>query len=553
MTQTDLGPYRIIRKIATGGMAEIFLARQRSLEGLERTVVLKRVHPRYSKNDEFVTMFLDEARLMAALSHPNIAQVFDVGKINSSYFLVMEYVRGPTLGELLQAALRKFAHGLPPRESVSIAVSIAEALHYVHERHDELGRRLNIVHRDLNPANVIVSYDGAVKLIDFGIAKTAYRVYETRTGVIKGTYGYIAPEQFTSAAPVDHRADIFALGVILYEMSVGKHPFDVSDEQELLERIFAANYKRPRQVNPRVPQALDSIISGCLAPHPEGRPEDVPALIGALIGYVADERLIATMSDVAALTRELVPDRDGPAPLRKRTISSVLQAPRREPTSTQSVARQRLNTLPIPASAGTEEATVGPPSSVDSAHRTIEVHPDLDLDVVPASELTEQLRAPPDRADGSRRASERAKRRPPSSRVVVHSQPLSSDTMTRRFPIRRLTLVVPLIALAAVLAILLVFQLRTPNRAASPNLERREDVAEVASPTEHRLSIISEPSGAQVWINGRLIGKRTPVTVTLPIRQAAVWVKVSLNAHVAQEREVQAAAGEARFVLKARK
>ncbi|MGB0680866.1 MAG: serine/threonine protein kinase, partial [Polyangiales bacterium] len=221
-----IGPYRIVRKLAAGGMAEIFLAKQRGLEGVERSVVLKRILPEHHNDEEFVTMFLDEARLLAALAHPNIAQTFDLGRQGLSYYLVMEYVRGPTLWKVLRRAAKTGGRGLPEREALSIVLGVAEALAYVHERHDEFGRPLNIVHRDLNPANVILSYDGAVKLIDFGIAKAASKVHQTRTEVVKGTYGYIAPEQLNQASQVDHRTDVYALGVLMYEVCVGRHPFE---------------------------------------------------------------------------------------------------------------------------------------------------------------------------------------------------------------------------------------------------------------------------------------------------------------------------------------
>jgi len=336
----DFGPYRIVRRLAIGGMAEIYLARQRGIEGVERAVVIKRILPTHSRNEEFVTMFLDEARLLAALSHPNIVQVFDAGRVADSYFLGMEYVRGPTLGSLLAAARGP----LPFREALTIALAIAEALAYVHERRDELGRPLNIVHRDLNPANVIVSYDGALKLIDFGIAKAATKVYETRTEVIKGTYGYIAPEQQTRAAPVDHRADVFALGVLLYEMCLGEHPFDTRQESNMLDKLLAAKYKRPRQVNAGFPKVLDRLIVSCLAPHPEGRPDGMRTVITEIEGHMAEHRLLPTLGVVAECVRRLVPDTEGPAPL-KPLVVPPRRAGAAEPTGTARIpleSRQRV-------------------------------------------------------------------------------------------------------------------------------------------------------------------------------------------------------------------
>ncbi|MCZ7681979.1 MAG: serine/threonine protein kinase [Sandaracinaceae bacterium] len=309
----DIGPYRIVRQLAMGGMAEIYLARQRGLEGIERTVVLKRILERHAHDAEFVTMFLDEARLLAALSHPNIAQVFDVGQVEGTYYLVMEHVRGPTLGKLLASAREAGAAALPRREALGVGLAVAEALHYVHERKDELGRPLDIVHRDLNPANVIVSYDGAVKLIDFGIAKAATKVYETRTGVVKGTYGYIAPEQLLGETPVDRRADVFALGILLYEMCAGVHPYDVSDEPNLIDRVLEARYRRPREVRPDIAPELDDLIARCLKPRPAGRPDDMAVVIEALAGHLAAQRMVPTQHALAALARRLVPTARGRA------------------------------------------------------------------------------------------------------------------------------------------------------------------------------------------------------------------------------------------------
>lgn len=321
----NFGPYQIVRRLAVGGMSEVFLARHIGIEGLERQVVIKRIRQGLSNDEEFRTMFLDEARLMAALSHPNIAQVFDLGQMEGSYHLVMEYVRGPTLNTLLHATSKHGHKSFPLSIALGIGLGIAEALAYVHSRRDELGRPLRIVHRDLKPANIIVSYDGAVKLIDFGIAKAASKVYETRTGVIKGTYGYIAPEQLARGASVDHRVDVFAMGVILYEMCVGAHPFDISDEPNLLERILNARYVRPRKASPEIPKSLDKLIASCLAPHPEGRPEDM----NALVKLITEEQLLlghcASMAAIGNLVRNLVQDTEGHAPV--KSLVSISPAP----------------------------------------------------------------------------------------------------------------------------------------------------------------------------------------------------------------------------------
>jgi len=382
----EIGSYRIIRKIAEGGMAEIFLARQRGIEGLERTVVLKRIQEAYCDNDEFVTMFLDEARLMAVLSHPNLAQVVELGREGrDGYYLVVEYVRGPTLRELLNAAQERGMGGLPIVEALAIAISVAEALSYVHGRRDELGRPLRIVHRDLNPSNVIVSYDGAVKVIDFGIAKAATKVHETRTGVVKGTYGYIAPEQLTGMAPTDHRADIFALGVILYEILLGAHPFDTGQDLDILSRVLSAKYLRPRQMAPGFPPTLERVITRCLAPHPEGRPEDVRLVIDALVAHLESIPCVPTLGGIAALASELAPDADAKVPLGPVPASQVTPLPMDDaagPTQRRKPVEGTLvKDLPSIAEHHGDEATVtyvaGPPEMVDPRGILLVPSPDL--------------------------------------------------------------------------------------------------------------------------------------------------------------------------------
>ena len=554
--QQEFGPYRVTRQIARGGMAEIYLARQRGLEGIERTVVVKRILERYAHDAEFITMFLDEARLMAALSHPNIAQVFDVGKLEpSTYYLVMEHVRGPTLGKLLQAARAAGAAGLPRREALGIGLGVAEALHYVHERRDELGRSLDIVHRDLNPANVIVSYDGAVKLIDFGIAKAATKVYETRTGVIKGTYGYIAPEQLVGNTPVDRRADVFALGILLYEMCVGEHPYDVSDEPNLVDRILEARYRRARTVRPDIPAELDRIITSCLAPHPEGRPDSVAVVIEGLAAHLGEQRMVPTQHAIAALARELVPDDEGPRPLKRPT--AVERPGRRpfgdEPTGTRKVARpaatppeprdewtldttpqvDELDTRPViddPHGLGPEDE---PPTSLMPRADPLVPDPGM-IDDDPLTSLMPAVASPA--------------RAPSDSETWVPSRRRMSSVARW---------VAPLLGLAGLLGAGLVAFVATralggrdaeaPLTSEAPPLPHAP--ARSQAPEAQTLRVVSEPPGARVHLDGRPAEGVTPLVIPLPSGARQVWLRLSKTGYLDQEREVSAAAGEARFVL----
>ncbi|AKF07220.1 serine/threonine-protein kinase [Sandaracinus amylolyticus] len=591
----ELGPYRIVRKIAVGGMAEIYLARQRGIEGLERTVVLKQILEKHEQNEEFVTMFLDEARLMAALSHPNIAQVFDLGKVDDTHYLVMEYVRGPTLHQILGAAQRASLPGLPEKPALGIALRVAEALHYVHERRDDLGRPLGIVHRDLNPANVVVSYDGSVKLIDFGIAKAATKVYETRTGVIKGTYGYIAPEALTGTAPVDRRADVFALGILLYEMLVGKHPFDVSDEPNLLDRILEARYKRPRDVRPSIPGALDRLIARCLAPHPEGRPESVQKLIDELAAHMSERGIVPTQVDLAALARELVPDEEGPLPLRRptsvkprpvfprgeardggtRKVSSSVPPPEDEPTR-RAMPMLRGEVTPPRALDGTRKVGLPRSSSVPPEPTP---HPRID-ESISHDAATRPPRRGPSPATISSELDEPtvpAGKRPPiepeePTVAVPPREPVLAlppppfdravETTMRLRPAART--IPPLLgAFGLIAAGTLAFLAARVLAGGTPPPEASAVVPPVgpeATPTElttddagsssaRALHVISEPPGAHVVVDGVDVQARTPAVLSADPRLPAVFLHVSLEGYAPQTRQVSTTIGEARFVL----
>jgi serine/threonine-protein kinase len=337
-----IGPYRIDRRLATGGSSEVYLARLQTSEGIERTVVVKRLRTDGADDeDDLLEMFLDEARLMARMAHPHIVQVFDAGRDAGGMYLAMEYVHGVTLARLLEAGPAKGAAGgtarahavLPERDALGIVLAVAEALAYVHELRDSAGRPMRIVHRDLNPANVLVGYTGSVKLIDFGIAKAASRLAHTSVGFVKGTVGYIAPEAL-DGVPLDHRADVYALGLMLYELTVGRHPFEASDPKESMRRAHDGEYPRPRALRPDYPPALDRIVARCLAPHPSGRYDSMREVVSELAVHLSARGLCPTMTDLAALVHARVPDPSAGPPVpataapREGGAGAVPDAPR---------------------------------------------------------------------------------------------------------------------------------------------------------------------------------------------------------------------------------
>ena len=255
---TQLGRYQVIKYLASGGMAQVLLARSSGIEGFERHVVIKRIHPERALDEHAVKMFLDEARLAAALHHANIVQVHDIGQENGEYFFAMEYIHGEDLRRLLAHAS---SHGekIPFEHVVTIVSAAASALHYAHDY-----RNLGIVHRDVSPANIIVGYDGGVKVVDFGIAKAALRSQETQSGTLKGKISYMSPEQ-CMGQPVDRRSDVFALGVVLYELSTVRRLFKGSSDFLTMSQIVAGNVPKPSMHRPDLPPALEEIVMKALA------------------------------------------------------------------------------------------------------------------------------------------------------------------------------------------------------------------------------------------------------------------------------------------------
>ncbi|MCW5807445.1 MAG: serine/threonine protein kinase, partial [Deltaproteobacteria bacterium] len=257
----QLGSYEIVRKLARGGMAELFLAR--AAAPLEKLVVVKRILPKYASSAKFVQLFLDEARLAASLNHAHIVQVYDIGHAGGDHFFTMEFLHGQDLRSILHRAWRE-GQRVPIHHAIQVAACIASALHYAHEKRRPDGSLLDIVHRDVSPSNVIVSYDGAVKLVDFGVAKAATSTHKTRTGTLKGKIAYMSPEQ-AKGAPIDRRSDLFSLGIVLWEMVTTQRLFRGENDLATLQLIIHQAPKRPTEVVPDCPPELERIVLKALS------------------------------------------------------------------------------------------------------------------------------------------------------------------------------------------------------------------------------------------------------------------------------------------------
>lgn len=270
-----MGKYLLLDRLGAGGMAEVFRARYCPEGGFERTVAVKRVLPAYCEDPEFMKLFREEARLGALLAHPNIVQVLDVGSHQGSYYLAMEYVDGLTLDALLQVR-----GSLPVPVVTYLGLQLAAGLDYAHHRLSPSGEQLRLVHRDLNPPNVLLSRIGEVKLSDFGIARAADRVRVTKTGIIRGKARYMSPEQATNE-PIDPRSDLFALGLTLWEALAGRRAIEAEDSQALVQ-LCVHDVPAPSAVRPEVPAEVDLILLGLLQRQVENRTASARALIGQL-------------------------------------------------------------------------------------------------------------------------------------------------------------------------------------------------------------------------------------------------------------------------------
>jgi serine/threonine-protein kinase len=534
------GPYHLTRRLATGGMAEVFLAVQTGIEGFEREVVIKRILPHRASDEEFCTMFLDEARLIARLNHPYIAQIYDLGKVGDAYFITMELVQGADLSRLLDSASEKGGIGLPLDVALPVLTSLCEALEYIHTRTDELGNPLNIVHRDLNPKNVIISYEGAVKLIDFGIAKAASQVYETRTGVIKGTYGYMAPEQVSRRFVIDARADLFALGVLAYELTTGRHPFDAPDEVAVLSRLVQCKLDRPSTVVRGYPREIERLVLSCLSLDPKRRPASARDVLRELERFAVDRKIPLTLSHIADFVHEHVS--------------------RGEP------ARQ---VHPLVASPGDSTALISQRLASRADHET---------GTLATSLLSSQSARPPAKAEPE----------PPARRSGAPAAGWQWPWAT--WGSREKLIAVAAVSVAAVATLLttvLVLVSWQPSRSessaatralVSPTLEPEEDLPlplpplpdDVTPPelppgggsktapdqpgleapvSSSMLRVESEPARARILVEGNPTGQVTPASIAVPAGKNLVWIRVELEGFQPQERQVDVAVGAAFFTL----
>ncbi|MCC7536652.1 MAG: protein kinase [Deltaproteobacteria bacterium] len=300
------GKYYLLERINVGGMAEVFKAKAFGVEGFERLVAVKRILPSIAEDEEFITMFIDEAKIAVQLTHPNIAQIFDLGKVGDAYFIALEYVHGKDMRAIFDRA-RKKGEPLPIPMACYQVMKMCEGLDYAHNKRDGSGRELNLVHRDVSPQNILVSYDGDVKLIDFGIAKAAGKAGKTQAGILKGKFGYMSPEQ-VRGLPLDRRSDIFSVGIVMYELLTGERLFVGESDFSTLEKVRNVEIMPPSTYNRRIPEELEQIVLKALAKDVDDRYQTAMDLHDDLQSFMYTSGNFFARKDLAGYMRKVFSD-----------------------------------------------------------------------------------------------------------------------------------------------------------------------------------------------------------------------------------------------------
>src|SRR5215471_3183140 len=279
-------------------MAEVFKAKAFGVEGFERLLAVKRILPNIAEDKEFIEMFIDEAKIAVQLNHANIAQIFDLGKVEESFFIALEFVHGKDLRAIFDRA-RQIGQIMPIAQACFVIMKVCEGLDYAHNKRDAAGRELNLVHRDVSPKNVLVSYEGEIKLIDFGIAKAAGKASKTQAGILKGKFGYMSPEQ-VRGLPIDRRSDVFAVGIVLYELLTGERLFVGESDFSTLEKVRNVEILPPSTYNRKIPDELERIVLKALSKDAEDRYQNAIDLHDELQAFVYTAGEFYSRKDLAA-------------------------------------------------------------------------------------------------------------------------------------------------------------------------------------------------------------------------------------------------------------
>ena len=479
------GKYTLLRKLAKGGMAELFLAIQKSVAGFEKLIVIKRILPEMNRDRAFIEMLLHEARIAATLSHPNIVQIFDVGQVDGQYFIAMEHVHGEDLRSMVRQMKKKGILEFPMEHALAVTLGMCAGLAYAHERRELDGTPLNIVHRDISPQNVVVTFSGDVKIVDFGIAKSDNKTGEqTKSGKLKGKVPYMSPEQ-ARGEPVDHRSDIFSTGVMLFEFTTGKRLFKGASEYDTLKMICEEEYPLPSRVRPGYPIALEDVVMRALSKDPEDRFQSAREMQSQLESFIRDEKI--AVSNIAL--------------------------------------HQFMQTLFEEKLASQKEALLQGKQLADIIEVRRNIESTMEFEGAAARLAAAGMALPP----------------------ANHSQsmPAAAHTVTNfsaREPQRNTVLFVAL-ALLGVLGVgavagAVVYKKRRDAAANAANAALAiPATAMVNAAPQGALEVTSDPPGASIWVNGDLRREVTPATVSLPIG-GAIDIKVTMDGFEPQKNTI---------------
>ncbi len=346
------GEYHLLERIATGGMAEVWRARAYGMAGFEKILVIKKVLATLAEDDEFIELFIDEARIAVQLHHVNIVQVFDLGEVQGQYYMAMEYVHGLDLARVLSRATK--LGPFPVRLALFVVAEVLKAMAFAHDRTDEEGVPLHIVHCDISPQNVLISYSGEVKLTDFGISRAAFQA-SSKHQVIRGKYAYMSPEQVGGEA-LDRRTDLFSLGIVLYEMLTGTRLFKGRNRDQTLDRVKRAEVPSPRARRAEISEDLEAMLLRVLARRPDDRFQTAGEMLEVLSGLMVREGHRATNNDLADYVKAAIaaasaaarggtsegPPRDRKVPPSAVVVLAVEAAP---PPRTIATPRRSLDRL----------------------------------------------------------------------------------------------------------------------------------------------------------------------------------------------------------------
>ncbi len=366
----QVGRYELLLEVASGGMATVYVGRQHGAGGFERLVAIKRMHPHIGAEPELAASFMDEARIASLIRHPNVVAVQDVHDADGEHLLVMDYVDGPSLANVMRAA-RKRGERISRPAAIRILVDSLAGLHAAHEITNMNGVPLGVVHRDATPHNLLLGTDGTVRLTDFGIAKAAERSVHTATGLAKGKFRYMAPEQARGGA-IDRRVDVFAMGVVAWELFVGERLFKAENDAQILLQVAEGNYRTPSSVDPTIPPELERIVMRALAPSPNDRFPTAAAMADAFEGWARLHSELVSSAEIARLVHEFC----GHAVVERRKALAAVLAGTRAPAGFRTL--RQTHTSGTGSTAGTSA-----PLTLDS------------VKVVPAvtqAELTEHRR-----------------------------------------------------------------------------------------------------------------------------------------------------------------